>query len=103
VLLAFLLLATAACGRDDSDGASEDDGAEATADDGGSDGGGEATSLAEGGFGDLEAVCQDGDASGATAPGVTDDTITVGTITDKGGVVQGLNEEMYDTAVAFTE
>ena len=48
-------------------------------------------------------MCQDGDASGATAPGVTDDTITVGTITDKGGVVQGLNEEMYDTAVAFTE
>src|SRR5690606_8140562 len=34
-------------------------------------------------------------------PGVTDTTITVGTITDKGGPVAGLNEEMYDTAVAF--
>ena len=102
-LLAFLLLASAACARDDGGTAAEDDGGEAPADDGGSDGGGEATALDEGGFGDLEAVCQDGDASGATAPGVTDDTITVGTITDKGGPVQGLNEEMYDTAVAFTE
>src|SRR3546814_17562387 len=59
--------------------------------------------LAEGGFGDLEAVCTDGDASGATAPGVTDSEIRVGTITDKGGPVPGLNEEMYDTAVAFTK
>jgi Periplasmic binding protein len=103
VLLAFLLLASAACARDDGGASAEDDGGEAPTDDGGSDGGGEATSLEAGGFGDLEAVCQEGDASGATAPGVTDDAITVGTITDKGGPVQGLNEEMYDTAVAFTE
>jgi Periplasmic binding protein len=103
VLLAFLLLASAACARDDGGTAANEDGGDATADGGGSDGGGEATTLEQGGFGDLEAVCQDGDASGATATGVTDDTITIGTITDKGGVVQGLNEEMYDTAVAFTK
>jgi hypothetical protein len=103
-LLAFLLLVSAACARDDDGGASaEDDGGETPTEDGGDGGGDDATSLEEGGFGDLEAVCQEGDASGATAPGVTDDTITVGTITDKGGIVQGLNEEMYDTAVAFTE
>ena len=102
-LLAFLLLVSAACARDDGGASADDDGGEPAADDGGSDGGGTATSLDEGGFGDLEAVCQDGDASGATAPGVTDDTITVGTITDKGGPVQGLNEEMYDSAVAFTK
>jgi hypothetical protein len=101
-LLAFLLLVSASCARDDGGASAEDDGGETPADDGG-EGGDEATSLGQGGFGDLEAVCQDGDASGATAPGVTDDTITVGTITDKGGPVQGLNEEMYDSAVAFTE
>ena len=101
-MLALLLLASAACARDDGGTAAEDDGGETPSEDGGSDGG-EATAFDQGGFGDLEAVCQDGDASGATAPGVTDDTITVGTITDKGGPVQGLNEEMYDTAVAFTE
>lgn len=97
-LLAFLLIATAACSRDETSGTS--DGTTTTSEGASSDG---ANALADGGFGDLEDVCQDGDASGATAPGVTDDTITVGTITDKGGPVQGLNEEMYDTAVAFTE
>ena len=106
-ILVLLMLIAAACSREES--ASTDDGegttTEAPADDGGDDGGGEAdaTSLDAGGFGDLEAVCQEGDASGATAPGVTDTEIVVGTVTDKGGVVAGLNEEMYDTAVAFTE
>jgi ABC-type branched-subunit amino acid transport system substrate-binding protein len=96
-LLATLLIAAAACSRDETSGGSDDTTTTSEATTGG------ATALADGGFGDLEAVCQDGDASGATAAGVTDDTITVGTITDKGGPVQGLNEEMYDTAVAFTE
>ena len=43
------------------------------------------------------------DCGGDPVQGVTDDTITVGTVTDKGGPVKGLDEEMYDTAVAFTE
>ena len=48
-------------------------------------------------------MCQDGDASGATATGVTDDEIRLGTVTDKGFTgVPGLNKEMYDAAVAFT-
>ncbi|MET0902824.1 MAG: ABC transporter substrate-binding protein [Acidimicrobiales bacterium] len=102
-LLALLLIASAACARDDGGTAEEEDGDEAPAEDGGDGGEGDAASLEEGGFGDLESVCQDGDASGATADGVTDDAITVGTVTDKGGPVPGLDEEMYDAAVAFTE
>ncbi len=95
-LLTLLLVATAACSRDDDPDTE-------TGDTTTTEGESAATALDAGGFGDLEAVCQEGDASGATAPGVTDTTITVGTMTDKGSVVPGLNEEMYDTAVAFTE
>ncbi len=98
-LLALLLIVAAACSRDDS--TTEVGGDETTSTTDGR--GGDPTALSAGGFGDLEAVCGDGDASGATAPGVTDTEIRVGTITDKGGVVPGLNEEMYDTAVAFVD
>lgn len=97
-LLVLLLVATAACGRDS---ASTPDGSTTTADEAPSSD--DATALDNGGFGDLEAVCQDGDASGATATGVTDTEIRIGTPTDKGGPVSGLNEEMYDTAVAFAK
>ena len=101
-LLALLLLMSAACARDDGGtAADEDDGGETPTDDGGS-GSDDATSIDNGGFGDLEAVCQEGDASGATATGVTDTEINLGTLTDKGFAgAAGLNEEMYDTAVAF--
>jgi hypothetical protein len=59
-------------------------------------------------FGDLTNVCQAADASGqkasgATARGVTDTEIHVGTLTDKGSTIRaGLNKEMFDTGVAFT-
>jgi hypothetical protein len=100
-LLAFLLVATAACSRDDDPTTTETDETTTTEGNGGSD---DATALGNGGFGELEAVCQDGDASGATANGVTDTEIRVGTVTDKGFAgAQGLNKEMYDTAVAFAE
>ena len=97
-ILVLLTLIAAACSRDEGE---PETGGESTTTT--TEAESEATGLDAGGFGDLEAVCQEGDASGATAPGVTDTTITVGTMTDKGGVVPGLNEEMYDTAVAFTE
>lgn len=106
-LLALVALAGgAACARDDGEteaGASPTDtgggATETTAPPG--EGG---SFLDSGGFGDIETVCQDGDASGATDVGVTDETIQVGTITDKGYVSRpGLNEEMYDAAVAFAE
>lgn len=99
--LLALLLITAACGRDDGETTPEtDDATTTTAEDGG-DGESDATALDAGGFGDLAAVCQDGDAAGATAQGVTDTEISVATVSDKG--FDGLNKEIYDTAVAFTD
>jgi ABC-type branched-subunit amino acid transport system substrate-binding protein len=97
-LLALLLIASAACSRDDEPTATTDPD-ETTTTEGSTDG--DAALLANGGFGDLESVCQEGDAAGATATGVTDTEIHIGTVTDKGGPVSGLNQEMYDTAVAF--
>ena len=110
-LLVLFLVATllaAACGR--SDGEAESGGAdtaptETSAPDGGDGSPGsdvDLTSIAEGGFGDLEAVCSEGDAAGATDQGVTDDSIQVGTFSDKGAEVRpGLTKELYDAAVAF--
>lgn len=94
-------LVLTACGR-------SDDGTEAAEDEesnGGSPGE-EASdsSLADGEFGDLGVVCQDGDASGSPDVGVTDDAINVGVINDRTSDIRpGLTQEMYDTAVAFTE
>jgi hypothetical protein len=99
VLVTILALAAGACSRSDGDVETGSDTTQATGSTGGTSGG---SRLDAAGFGDLENVCQDGDASGATDTGVTDDTIQVGTITDKGFTARpGLNEEMYDTAVAF--
>lgn len=103
--LAVLSLVGASCGRDDGD--TEASGATTTAATGSPDttGGDDSEGgslLAEGGFGDLEGVCQDGEAAGSTDVGVTADSISIGTITDKGFSARpGLNEEMYDAAVAF--
>lgn len=59
-------------------------------------------SIAAGEFGDLGVVCQDGEASSASDTGVTESQIRVGTVTDKtNDASPGVNEEMYDTAVAF--
>ena len=100
ILVLLLLLGSAACGRDDESSGEDDGETTTTAPDGGADG--DATSIDAGGFGDLEAVCQDGDASGATATGVTDTEIRIGSVTDKGFTgAAGLNKEMYDAAVAF--
>src|SRR5690606_9254449 len=101
-------LVAAGCGRDEDDPETGSDATTTTA--GG--GTGETTAppaeggslLDQGGFGDIETVCQDGDASGATDIGVTDDSIQVGVFTDKGFASRpGLNEEMYDAAVAFAD
>jgi hypothetical protein len=105
--LAVLTLLAGACSRDDGD-TETDAGATTTAAPG--DGGDattttaaeEANRLDSAAFGDLEDVCTDGDSSGATDTGVTDDSIQVGTFTDKGFTSRpGLNQEMYDAAVAF--
>jgi hypothetical protein len=102
-MLVLLALAGAACSRSDDDVESADT---TTTTAGGA---GETTAPPEeasgldaAGFGDLENVCQDGDAEGATDVGVTDDSIQLGSFTDKGFSARpGLNEEMYDAAVAF--
>jgi ABC-type branched-subunit amino acid transport system substrate-binding protein len=50
---------------------------------------------------DADAPCGPGDASGATAPGVTNDSITIGTIQDIGGPRPGLFQGNLDAMVAF--
>lgn len=83
----------AACSR------SGDDSGSGTDDSKGADSGSLSTS-----FGSLDNVCQEGDASGATAQGVTDDSIRVGTISDPGFVGRpGLNQELFDVAEVFTQ
>lgn len=59
---------------------------------------------ASGDFGDLKGVCGPGDASGATAQGVTDDSIKIGTIADPGYPgAAGLNQEIFDATEVFTK
>lgn len=50
---------------------------------------------------DAEVPCGPGDASGATAPGVTDDSITIGSVQDIGGPRPGLFQGNRDAMVAF--
>jgi ABC-type branched-subunit amino acid transport system substrate-binding protein len=97
-LLAVVGLLVAACGKDrDTDEAS-------------------ATSAPAGGdtattapaetvtFGDLESPCGPGDASGATAQGVTDDSITIGYGDDAGyAQAPGLDAEMGDAVEAMID
>jgi len=102
--LAVMALAAAACtrGADETEiGTAPAAGDEATADSGGGD---TATGsrLDQGGFGDLENVCRDGEPGPAGEVGLTADEIHLGTVTDKGSAERpGLTQEMYDAAVAF--
>jgi hypothetical protein len=94
-MVVVLALLAAACGRSGDD---EETGAgdETTTSEGSSSGTG------AGDFGDLTEVCSDGDASGATAQGVTDDEIAVGTFSDPGFAGRpGLNQELFDAAEVF--
>lgn len=59
---------------------------------------------AAGTFGDLKNVCGPGNAKGATAQGVTDDEIKVGTISDPGFTgAPGLNQELFDASEVFVK
>lgn len=87
-----LSLVAAACSR------SDDSGGGATTTSGG--GGGAASGV----FAGLGKVCGPGDAEGATALGVTDTEIRVGTISDPGFAGRpGLNQELFDAATVFTK
>jgi ABC-type branched-subunit amino acid transport system substrate-binding protein len=100
-ILVVLALATAACGRSGDDSASNENDGSSSATTQAANGG---DRLADGKFGDLGTVCQDGDSGTNTDTGLTTSEIHVGSITDKGAQVRpGLNKEMYDTAVAFAK
>lgn len=90
--LMLVLLLASACGRS-SKSSSAGPGKNTT----------ETTAASSAGdFGTLKAVCGPGDAKGATAQGVTDTEITVGTMSDPGNtIVPGLNQELFDAADAF--
>jgi ABC-type branched-subunit amino acid transport system substrate-binding protein len=106
VLLAVLGLMAAGCsssdrGEDESGGAPTEEG------DGSADGG----EVAAGDFGDLTGVCGPNEGGGqvtnsdpAETQGVTEDTITIGTVSDPGFEGRpGLNIELHDAATAFAE
>lgn len=95
VTLAALVLAVAGCSSDR--GGSDPD----TETDGGAD----TSALPTETFGDLTVPCGEGEASGATDQGVTDDSIAIGYGDDSGySAAPGLNEEMgdaIDAAIAW--
>jgi hypothetical protein len=90
------LVATACSRSDDDSGSSAPAGDETTT-----------TGAAKGqavDFGTLKNVCQPGDAKGATAQGVTDDSIRVATFSDRGFSGRpGLNQELFDSGEVFVK
>jgi len=93
-VIVALCVVAAACGSRKSDTSSGGDSSNTTA----------GSSLATGQFGDVTGVCGPGTANGATATGVTDTDIRVGTIADPGYTgLPGLDQEFFDTAKAFSE
>jgi ABC-type branched-subunit amino acid transport system substrate-binding protein len=63
-----------------------------------------ASTTSGGDFGTLKAVCGPGNATGATAPGVTNTEIDLSTMADPGNTVApGLDQELFDTATAFMD
>jgi ABC-type branched-subunit amino acid transport system substrate-binding protein len=92
-----LVLVAAACGRSDDD--KESGGSNETTSTSAASGGGES-----GDFGTLSDVCQGGNGGGATAQGVTADSIRIGTVSDPGYAGRpGLNQELFDTAEVFSK
>ncbi|MGZ8752453.1 MAG: ABC transporter substrate-binding protein, partial [Acidimicrobiia bacterium] len=91
-----LVMFAGACGRSDDDSAgSSDESSTSTS----PDSGGKSAD-----FGTLTDVCQDGSGGGATAQGVTADSIRIGTISDPGFAGRpGLNQELFDTAEVFSQ
>lgn len=84
-IIAVMCLVVAGCSSDRGDEDPSGDGSSAAAE------------LPTDTFGDLESPCGEGDASGATDQGVTDDSITIGFGDDSGYAnAPGLNEEMGD-------
>ena len=100
-LASALVLVVAACGRDSESTNADEGGSSSTT------AAAESEGLDAGAFGDLGVLCQgapDGETLKAgTDPGVTADSIQVSTFSDPGFTGRlGLNQEMFDTAEAFT-
>jgi ABC-type branched-subunit amino acid transport system substrate-binding protein len=96
-LIVCLGLVAGACSRSDDDSGSSAPAGDATTTTGGAKG--QAVD-----FGTLKNVCQPGDAKGATAQGVTDDSIRVATFSDRGFSGRpGLNQELFDSGEVFVE
>ncbi len=106
-LIAVGVLLAASCGSDrEGDEAGGTDSTESST---------ETTAAPEGGgagdFGDLTGVCGPNEGGGevptgdaAETQGITDDTITVGTVSDPGFEgAPGLNQEIFDAGTAFVE
>lgn len=88
-------LVLSACGRSDSESSATTTTAS---------GGASSPTASSADFGTLEDVCQPGNGGGATAPGVTSDTIKVATFSDTGSTVRpGLTQELFDAADVFSE
>jgi hypothetical protein len=93
----MLLLGSAACSRSGSAPTGQHDTSPSNASAGAS-----ASSEAAGTFGNLGRICGPGQASGATARGVTNTTIAITTLSDEGNTVSpGLEHEFFDTGDAF--
>ncbi len=91
---------TAACGRSASD---TGDTGGSTAPTTGAASASATSSAGKGDFGTLKGICGPGDAKGATAKGITDSEIRIGTTADPGAAaVPGLEQEFFDTADAFS-
>jgi ABC-type branched-subunit amino acid transport system substrate-binding protein len=90
-----LVIVAAACGRSDDSSASSDESSTSTS---------SASGAKSADFGTLTDVCQSGSGGGATAQGVTADSIRIGTISDPGYAGRpGLNQELFDTADVFSQ
>jgi ABC-type branched-subunit amino acid transport system substrate-binding protein len=105
-ILSVLALVLAACGRDEETTEAGDTGTTGQPSDGTS-GDGEELGLDDGAFGDLGVVCQEAPEgetlTAGSDPGVTADSIQISTFSDPGFPGRlGLNQEMFDTAEAFT-
>jgi ABC-type branched-subunit amino acid transport system substrate-binding protein len=92
------LLLTACGSRSSDDGASDDLEGRTTTTSAASD-----SLLTDDRFGTIDSPCGPGDASGATDVGVTDDRITITSVSDSGGQVGGLNKGIDDSMRAFVE
>lgn len=106
-ILTVLVVALAGCGRDEetTDAGGVTDTTASTGDTGGGDG---EPGLDDGAFGDLGVICREAPEGetlqAGTDPGVTAESVQISTFSDPGFSGRlGLNQEMFDTAEAFTK